>query len=121
MKPLKAGKKFGPSEAHFTLEQIRGRWKLSILLELWSGPMRTGQLVRALRGIAKNRLNDNLRDLEHAGLTRRRTYTGRVPRVEHELTPMGTSLCPVVAALHEWGARNKSKMRRIRAGRRRAL
>ena len=120
MKPMKPGKKLGPSEAHFTLELIRGRWKLYILLQLWTGPMRTGQLVRALGGIAKNRLNDNLRDLEQAGLTRRKTYTGRVPRVEHELTPLGTSLCPVVLALHEWGARNKSRVRSIKARRRRA-
>ena len=108
-----------PSEAHFTLELIRGRWKIYILLGLWSGPRRTGELVRALGGIAKNRLNQNLRELEQAGFIRRRSYAGRVPRVEHELTPLGISLCPVVLALHEWGARNKSKVQRIKTARRR--
>ncbi len=118
MKTMKPGKKYGKSEAHYTLELIRGRWKLYILLELWSGPRRTGELVRALKGIAKNRLNENLRQLERSGLTRRKVYAGRVPRVEHELTPLGTSLCPVVAAMHEWGARNKSKVQRLKARRR---
>ena len=118
MKPMKPGRKFKTSEAHFTLELIRGRWKVYILLELWSGPRRTGELVRALDGIAKNRLNANLRDLERAGFVRRKAYAGRVPRVEHELTPLGTSLCPVMAALHDWGAKNKSKVRRIKTARR---
>jgi DNA-binding HxlR family transcriptional regulator len=116
---MRPRKTFLPSEAHFTLDLIRGRWKIYILLELWSGPRRTGELVRALVGIAKNRLNENLRELEQAGFVRRRTYAGRVPRVEHELTPLGDSLCPVVLALHEWGAKNKSKVKRIKAARRR--
>lgn len=114
---MKRWKRNATSEAHFTLELIRGRWKLYILLELWLGPRRTGELVRALPGIAKNRLNENLRDLERTGFTRRKIYAGRVPRVEHELTPLGASLCPVVAALHEWGARNKSEVQKIKASR----
>ena len=115
---MKPRKKFKQNDAHFTLELIRGRWKLYILLELWSGARRTGELVRALPGIAKNRLNENLRDLERTGFLRRKVYAGRVPRVEHELTPLGLSLCPVVGALHEWGSKNKSRVRSIKARRR---
>jgi DNA-binding HxlR family transcriptional regulator len=116
---MKAKKKYKPDdEAHFTLGLIRGRWKLYILLELRSGPLRTGQLVRMLEGIAKNSLNENLRELARAGLIRRKAFAGRVPRVEYGLTPLGVSLCPVVAALNEWGARNKSKVQRIKSSRR---
>lgn len=116
---MKARKKYkSDDEAHFTLGLIRGRWKIYILLELRSGPLRTGQLVRALEGIAKNRLNENLRELERTGLIRRKIFAGRVPRVEYGLTPRGISLCPVLAALHKWGAKNKSKLQRSKAGRR---
>ncbi len=100
-------------EAHVALELIRGRWKLLILRELSSGPKRTGQLLRALDGVAKNRLNQNLRALERTGIVRRKTYAGRVPRVEHTLTPLGVSLCPIVEALHRWGVKHKNLLKRM--------
>jgi DNA-binding HxlR family transcriptional regulator len=120
MKPNEFCVDLDASLAHFTLELLRGRWKLYILLQLWSGTRRTGELVRALDGIAKNRLNANLRELGEAGFVVRKTYKGRVPRVEHELTPLGESLCPVIAALHDWAVAHETKVRRIMAARRRA-
>ena len=115
------GRKYTPCEAYFTLDLLRGRWKACILLELWPGPMRTGQLMRALGGIAKNRLNDNLRQLESSGFVRRKSYKERIPRVEYELTPLGNSLCPVMESLHEWALSNKSKVRQCREARRHRL
>ena len=115
------GRKHTLCEARFTLERFRGRWKTCILLELWPGPMRTGQLMRALGGIAKNRLNDNLRQLSSMGFVRRKSYAGRVPHVEYGLTPLGKSLCPVMEALHDWALRNKMKVRQSREARRHRL
>lgn len=39
-------------------------------------------------------------------------------RVPTGLTPLGGSLCPVVAALHEWGAKHRETVQRLKAGRR---
>ena len=100
--------------ARFTLDLIRGRWKIPILRELMSGPRRTGQLVRALRGVSKNRLNDSLRKLERAGLIRRSSRAGRKPRVENELTRLGRTLRPVVEALSRWGSKNRLKVESAR-------
>ena len=103
--------------AYLTLELLRGRWRLYILRLLIDGPQRTGQLLRALEGIAKNRLNENLRELERMGILSRRSFKGRVQRVEYVLTERGRSLGPVIASLHEWGASNKSHLVRLYDGR----
>ncbi|MFI5348977.1 MAG: winged helix-turn-helix transcriptional regulator [Elusimicrobiota bacterium] len=99
--------------AYLTLELLRGRWKLYILRHLDDGPRRTGQLLRALGGIAKNRLNQNLHELERMGILRRKSFKGRVQRVEYVLTKRGLSLRPVIDALHEWGAGNKAHLERM--------
>ena len=99
--------------AYLTLELLRGRWKLYILRHLNDGPQRTGQLLRALEGIAKNRLNQNLRELERVGILSRKSFKGRVQRVEYVLTKRGASLGPVIDSLHEWGAINKAHLERL--------
>lgn len=99
--------------AYLTLELLRGRWKLYILRHLSDGPQRTGQLLRALDGIAKNRLNQNLRELERMGILSRKSFKGRVQRVEYVLTKRGHSLNPVIDSLHAWGARNKTHLQRM--------
>ena len=101
------------SDADFTLDLICGRWKVPILIELHDGPRRTGQLVRALEGVSKNRLNDALRGLRTAGIIRRRVFDGKVPRVEYEVTALGKTLAPIVADLYKWGVRNRHKVERI--------
>jgi len=100
------------SDAEFTLDLICGHWKILILIELHAGPRRTGELVRALPGVSKNRLNDALRGLRRAGLIRRREYPGRVVRVEYELTALGATLSTIVADLYKWGVRNRRKVER---------
>jgi DNA-binding HxlR family transcriptional regulator len=99
--------------AYLTLELLRGRWKLYILRHLHDGPQRTGQLLRALEGIAKNRLNHNLREMERMGILSRKSFKGRVQRVEYVLTKRGLSLCPVIESLHEWGSQNKHHLERM--------
>lgn len=98
------------SDADFTLDLICGRWKVPILRELHCGPRRTGNLVRALEGVSKNRLNDALRGLLRSGIIRRRVYSGKVPRVEYEVSALGKTLCPIVNDLHEWGVRNRRRV-----------
>ncbi|HXS99067.1 MAG TPA: helix-turn-helix domain-containing protein [Elusimicrobiota bacterium] len=102
--------------AYLTLEILRGRWKLFILRHLTAGPSRTGQMMRALEGIAKNRLNQNLKELERLGILSRKSFPGRVPRVEYVLTKRGHSLAPVIESLERWGAENRS-LRRLKTAR----
>lgn len=70
--------------------------------------------MRALQGVSKNRLNDNLRELQRAGVVRRRVYVGAVTRVEYEVSPLGRSLCRIVEDLRRWGERNRRTIERER-------
>jgi DNA-binding HxlR family transcriptional regulator len=86
-----------------TLAVIGGRWKVLIIRELFSGVKRFGELHRALQGITQKMLTQQLREMEQAGLVHRQVYLQVPPKVEYSLTPLGTTLQPVLDSMHEWG------------------
>lgn len=88
-----------------TIEVIGGRWKVLILRELFQGVKRFGQLHRALQGITQKMLTQQLREMERDGLIHREVYLQVPPKVEYSLTPLGESLKPIIAVMHEWGTR----------------
>ena len=94
------------STAQVTMRVIQGKWRLPILRLLQDGPQRTGQLVRGLDGVAKNRLNENMRELLRMGIVTKRSSRGRIPRVEYFLTPCGASLTEAIQGLYDWGVRH---------------
>ncbi len=90
-----------PVEA--TLKAIGGRWKVLILHELFGGTKRFGQLHRSLHGITQKMLTQQLREMEQDGLVHREVYLLVPPKVEYSLTELGTTLKPVLDAMHDWG------------------
>jgi DNA-binding HxlR family transcriptional regulator len=84
------------------LKTIFGRWKIEIMWRLLSGPLRFGELRRALPGITQHMLTAQLRALEVDGLITRTTYAEVPPRVDYALTPSATALRPVFLTLLEW-------------------
>jgi DNA-binding HxlR family transcriptional regulator len=84
---------------------------------LLSGPRRPGELLRVLSSVAKNRLGQNLRQLERGGFVTRTVLQdgkGNVPHVEYGLTRLGRSLSPVIEAMREWAASHGTRLRRRR-------
>ena len=59
---------------------------MHILCAIRSGPVRLGQLRRALGQASKKVLTENLRELEEAGLVIRRDYGGSVRHVEYDFS-----------------------------------
>jgi DNA-binding HxlR family transcriptional regulator len=86
-----------------TLAVIGGRWKVLIIRELFPGVKRFGELHRALQGITQKMLTQQLREMEQDGLVHRQVYLQVPPKVEYSLTPLGTTLQPVLDSMHEWG------------------
>lgn len=86
-----------------TIKIIGGRWKVLILRELLTGVKRFAQLQRALPGITQKMLTQQLRELEQDGIIHRQVYPQVPPKVEYSLTPLGTTLQPVLNAMHQWG------------------
>ncbi|WP_205669137.1 winged helix-turn-helix transcriptional regulator [Amycolatopsis suaedae] len=85
------------------LELIDGKWKVSLLWVLGTGPVRFGELRRALPGITEKVLASHLRELEADGLVHRAAYDEVPPRVEYSLTPLGRSLNQALEPLGAWG------------------
>src|SRR3954451_7919625 len=92
------------------IEVIGGRWKVLILQELFAGTRRFSELHRALAGVSHRTLTQQLRELESHGILRRKVHRQIPPKVEYSLTPLGETLKPVLAAMHDW-ANNYSRQR----------
>lgn len=88
------------------VEVIGGKWKPVILFCIDNGIDRFGAMQRAVPGITKQMLTQQLRELEHDGVLSRTIFPEIPPRVEYALTARGRSLLPVVEAMKSWGSAN---------------
>lgn len=80
-----------------------GKWKGLILFALQDGPVRFGELRRAVPGISERMLILQLREMEASGLVHREVFHQVPPKVEYSLTEFGRSLNTALAPLGEWG------------------
>jgi len=86
------------------LNVIGGKWKLTILNRLLSGPKRYGELHRSVAGITEKMLTQQLRELEEDQVIARTIYPVVPPRVEYAFTESGEKLSDVFKALEIWGS-----------------
>jgi DNA-binding HxlR family transcriptional regulator len=89
--------------AETALKAISGRWKLLILISLFAGVKRFGQLHKELQGISQKILTQQLRELELDGVIHREVYPEIPPKVEYSLTAFGETLKPIILQMHQWG------------------
>ena len=82
-----------------------GKWKGLILFALQDGPVRFGELRRAVPGISERMLILQLREMEASGLVHREVYHQVPPKVEYALTDWGQALCPALDAILTWAER----------------
>lgn len=87
------------------LEVVGERWALLIVRDLFVGPKRFSDLSRGLPGIPSNILTARLKELEVAGIVRRRLLPRPSGAVVYELTEAGRELEEPVISLGRWGAR----------------
>ena len=92
--------------ARLAVELIADKWTVVVLAGLSRGPVRHGDLVALIGGISRKMLTQTLRRLEAHGLVSRRAYAEAPPRVEYELTPLGTTLIGPIHTLTEWAREN---------------
>lgn len=88
--------------ASHLLDRIGSKWSGLVLTALAEGPQRHSDLGRTVAGASQKMLTQTLRALERDGLVTR-AVTPSVPvRVDYALTPLGSSLCGLLAAMKEW-------------------
>jgi len=100
----------GCAAAH-ALDLVGERWALLVVRELLLGPKRFTDLRAGLPGASPNVISQRLRDLEGAGIVRRRKLPPPAASRVYELTEWGEELEPVIVRLGRWGARSPSKPR----------
>ena len=98
----------GCAAAH-ALDLVGERWALLAVRELMLGPKRFTDLRSGLPGVSPNVLAQRLRELEGAGVVRRRKLPPPAASKVYELTEWGKELEPVLVQLGRWGARSPSK------------
>lgn len=86
-------------------EIVGERWAFLIVRDLLVGPKRFTDLQRGLPGIPSNVLTARLKELEEAGVVRRRILPRPGRGLAYEMTEYGAELEAVVDALGRWGAK----------------
>jgi DNA-binding HxlR family transcriptional regulator len=87
------------------LNAVGERWALLVVRELIFGPKRFTDLHHGLPAASQNVLSQRLRELEEAGVVRRRRLGPPAATWVYELTERGRDLEPVLFHLARWGSR----------------
>lgn len=93
---------------------IGGKWKPRILWALHDGPLRFGELRRAVSGVTEKMLIQQLRELESREIVHREVFHQVPPKVEYSLTELGTSLIVALLPLDEWGLEHLAELESTR-------
>jgi DNA-binding HxlR family transcriptional regulator/putative sterol carrier protein len=88
------------------LDLIGERWALLVVRELLLGPKRYTDLRSGLPNASPNVLSERLRELERAGIVRRRKLPPPAGSRVYELTDWGLELEEIVISLGRWAARS---------------
>ncbi len=86
-------------------ELLASRWTLLIVRDLFWGPLRFSDLLRALPGISTSVLAERLAFLERHGLLLRRELAPPAASMVYELSAAGRALQPVLTELLRFGVR----------------
>jgi DNA-binding HxlR family transcriptional regulator len=88
--------------AYRRLEDVVGcKWSAAVLAAIGRSVTRPGQLERFIPGISTKVLNERLRKLLDYELITRREFSGKVLRVEYELTETGRKLVAILEQLRD--------------------
>jgi DNA-binding HxlR family transcriptional regulator len=94
-------------EARRRLETVAAKWSLRTIAALTDGPLRFGELHRAVDGISQKMLTQTLRALEREGVVTRTVRAEVPPRVDYALTVDGRDAAQAVAGLVAWSERRR--------------
>ena len=97
------------------VDLVFSRWTTPVLWTLHTrGRQRFVELRRHIGTISPKVLTQRLRQMERDGLVRHTYHAEVPPRVEYEITELGTSLSPLFATLAQWSASHLDQVERAR-------
>jgi DNA-binding HxlR family transcriptional regulator len=92
------------------LARVGDKWTVMVVGFLSDGPMRFNELRRTIGSISQRMLTLTLRGLERDGLVTRTVTPTIPPRVDYELTELGSTLIATLGDLSEWAIRNRQQV-----------
>lgn len=88
----------------YAVNTISGKWKVPIIWRINEGEKRPSEFLRGIAKVDRRVLNQQLKELEAAGILTKVSFNELPPRVEYSLTSMGKKLVDVLWSLNDWGA-----------------
>jgi DNA-binding HxlR family transcriptional regulator len=86
------------------------KWTVLIVVLLGDGPKRFNEIRRLVGGISQRMLTFTLRGLERDGLVTRTVFSTTPPRVDYELTKLGSTLWAAIEPLSLWARAHVSEI-----------
>ena len=102
-------------EVRQILDRVADKWSLLVIALLERRTLRFTELRREIDGVSQRMLTVTLRQLERDGLVRRTVYPVVPPRVDYELTPLGSTLHETIQALVTWTEAHQNEIAAARA------
>ncbi|AGC42625.1 HxlR family transcriptional regulator [Myxococcus stipitatus DSM 14675] len=96
------------------LTRVGDKWSVQVVGHLGPGPLRFGELRRAIEGISQRMLTLTLRGLERDGLVTRTVHPTVPPQVDYALTPLGETLLGPVSELSRWAVSHREQIQAAR-------
>jgi DNA-binding HxlR family transcriptional regulator len=96
------------------LDLIANKWTALIFALLEQQPTRFNELQRSIEGISHKMLTQTLRNLEQRGIVERKITPSIPPAVEYSLSPLGSTLIPLMAALRQWAEEHMEEVEQAR-------
>jgi DNA-binding HxlR family transcriptional regulator len=97
-------------EVRQILDRIADKWSLLTIALLDRRPLRFTELRRQIDGVSQRMLARTLRHLERDGLVSRTVHPTVPPRVDYELTELGSTLHETIKSLVTWTEAHQSEI-----------
>lgn len=99
------------------LDHVTSSWGVLVLIALLDGTHRFSALARRVNGISEKMLAQTLQALEGDGFVLRTVHPTVPPRVEYELTGMGSEVAGHIKGLTNWVEQNLPRVMEARSQR----
>jgi DNA-binding HxlR family transcriptional regulator len=97
-------------EVRQILNRVGDKWSILVIAMLDQGTRRFTELRREIDGISQRMLALTLRQLERDGLVHRTVYPVVPPKVEYQLTDLGSTLLESVRGLVSWAMEHRGQV-----------
>ena len=97
-------------EVRQILNRVGDKWSILVIALLDEGTRRFTELRREIDGISQRMLTLTLRQLERDGLVERTVYPVVPPKVEYELTDLGSTLIESIRGLVSWAKEHRGQV-----------